>query len=196
MSNIIYILVNESIPDLVKIGRTNGSIERRVKELDNTSVPLPFQCFYAAEVNDAVLVESRMHKIFSDKRLRGNREFFRLDPNQVVQAIKLAAIKEITPIADVINELSDKKALERYSNIEARKGRVTFKDIKVPDGAILNFVRDESITCIVEDEDSNRVVLEGERFSLSAAALKVLCNMGIIGVQLEEVIIGNMKKRH
>jgi len=38
MNNIIYILVNESMPDLVKIGRTNRSIEQRIKELDNTSV--------------------------------------------------------------------------------------------------------------------------------------------------------------
>jgi len=178
MNNIIYILVNESMPDLVKIGRTNRSIEQRIKELDNTSVPLPFQCFYAAEVINAALVESRVHKIFSDKRLRGNREFFRVDPDQAVQAIKLAEIREVTPKRDVINELSDKNALEQYSNVEERKARLTFKGMEVPNNAILSFVRDESITCIVIDENSNQVTLEGERTSLSAAALKVLHNMG------------------
>tara|TARA_B110000503_G_scaffold5959_1_gene8187 strand:+ start:877 stop:1506 length:630 start_codon:yes stop_codon:yes gene_type:complete len=179
MNNIIYILLNESMPDLVKIGRTNRTIEQRIKELDNTSVPLPFQCFYAAEVNNAELVERRIHKVFSDKRLRGSREFFRLAPDQAVQAIKLAEIREITPKGDVIDELSDKDALEKYGSIEERKAkRLTFKGMEVPNNAILSFVRDENITCIVADENSNQVILDGESFSLSAAALKVLRNMG------------------
>jgi hypothetical protein len=181
MSNIIYILINESMPDLVKIGRTDRTIEQRIKGLDNTSVPLPFQCFYAAEVNNAELVERRIHKVFLDKRLRGSREFFRLDPDQAVQAIKLAEIStiEVTPKGDVIDELSDKNALEQYSNIEERKARrLTFKGMEVPNNAILSFVRDENIKCIVADENSNQVILEGERFSLSAAALKVLRNIG------------------
>jgi len=39
---LVYLLSNESIPGWVKIGRTNA-IERRLKELYNTSVPLPFR---------------------------------------------------------------------------------------------------------------------------------------------------------
>lgn len=45
------------MPDLVKIGHTNKDIEKRIKEQGNTSTPLPFQCFYAAEVRDARIVE-------------------------------------------------------------------------------------------------------------------------------------------
>jgi hypothetical protein len=40
---------------------------------------LPFQCFYAAEVGNSALVEGKLHRIFSDKRIRSNREFFRAD---------------------------------------------------------------------------------------------------------------------
>jgi hypothetical protein len=47
MPEIVYVLTNEA---MVKIGRTTTSVEQRIKELDNTSLPLPFQCFYAAEV--------------------------------------------------------------------------------------------------------------------------------------------------
>jgi hypothetical protein len=39
---IVYLLSNDSIPGWVKIGRTNA-IDRRLKELYNTSVPLPFK---------------------------------------------------------------------------------------------------------------------------------------------------------
>ena len=177
-SNIIYVLVNEAMPDIVKIGRTRNCIEARIRSLDNTSVPLPFQCFYAAEVSDSVIVESRIHKIFSDKRVRNNREFFRVSPSQVVQAIKLAEIQEITPRIDVITELSDRNALELYGNAEEKRGRVTFKDLQIPSGAVLSFVRDESITCVVANNNFNRVIIEEEELSLSAAALKVLHNMG------------------
>ena len=177
-SNIIYVLVNEAMPDIVKIGRTRNCIEARIRSLDNTSVPLPFQCFYAAEVSDSVIVESRIHKIFSDKRVRNNREFFRVSPSQVVQAIKLAEIQEITPRIDVITELSDRNALELYGNAEEKRGRVTFKGLQIPSGAILSFVRDESITCVVANNNFNRVIIEEEELSLSAAALKILHNMG------------------
>ena len=75
MNNIIYILVNESMPDLVKIGRTNRSIEQRIKELDNTSVPLPFQCFYAAEVSNAALVKVECIKYFQIKDYEETESF-------------------------------------------------------------------------------------------------------------------------
>ncbi len=48
----VYILTNESMPDIIKIGITDN-LSRRLRDLDNTSTPLPFECFYALEVEDA-----------------------------------------------------------------------------------------------------------------------------------------------
>jgi hypothetical protein len=53
MPEIVYFLTNEAMEGMVKIGRTTTSVEQRIRELDNTSMPLPFQCFYAAEVGDS-----------------------------------------------------------------------------------------------------------------------------------------------
>jgi hypothetical protein len=50
MAEIIYVLMNEAMDGLVKIGRTTTSVEQRIREFDNTSVRLPFQCCYASEV--------------------------------------------------------------------------------------------------------------------------------------------------
>jgi hypothetical protein len=55
MSEIVYILTNEAMEGIVKIGRTTTSVEQRIRELDNTSMPLPFQCFYAGEVVNPAL---------------------------------------------------------------------------------------------------------------------------------------------
>ena len=41
MSKIVYILTNQSMPDTIKVGITDN-LDRRVRELDNTSTPLPF----------------------------------------------------------------------------------------------------------------------------------------------------------
>ena len=40
---IVYVLVNEAFDSYVKIGKTIN-LEQRLKQLDNTSVPLPFRC--------------------------------------------------------------------------------------------------------------------------------------------------------
>ena len=40
------------MPETIKIGITDN-LERRIKELDNTSTPLPLECFYAVEVQEA-----------------------------------------------------------------------------------------------------------------------------------------------
>ena len=50
---IVYILSNPSFPDWYKIGVTND-LDARVKKLSqSTSIPLPFECFFACEVSDA-----------------------------------------------------------------------------------------------------------------------------------------------
>ena len=57
MSKIVYILINQSMPDTIKIGITDN-LERRMKR-DNTSTPLPFECYYAVEVQDAKVIEKK-----------------------------------------------------------------------------------------------------------------------------------------
>ncbi|MCB1327881.1 MAG: hypothetical protein KDK35_21820, partial [Leptospiraceae bacterium] len=44
--------------------------------------------------------------------------------------------------------------------------------------SILYFSKNNSITSIVEDANSNRIIFDGKKMSLSAAALKVLKNIG------------------
>ena len=40
---IVYILTNEAMPGYVKIGRTDGDLAGRVRQLNSTGVPLPFR---------------------------------------------------------------------------------------------------------------------------------------------------------
>jgi hypothetical protein len=176
MSEIVYVLINESMEGLVKIGRTTTSVEQRFKELDNTSLPLPFQCFYAGEVANSSIVENKLHKIFADKRIRNNREFFRIDANQVKEAIQLAEIKEVTPKVDVVVDAEDVQALKKAVANEERRSRLRFTELDIPAGSILLFTKDKSITCTVVTD--GKVNFEGAVMSPSSAALISVKRLG------------------
>lgn len=176
MAEIVYILTNEAMEGLVKIGRTTTSVEQRIKELDNTSVPLPFQCFYAGEVKDSAFVESHLHQAFSDKRVRSNREFFRIDPNQVKAAIQIADPTDVTPRIDIVVDASDVQALKKAAANEERRSRLRFTELGVPVGAVLTFTKDPAYTCTVVSD--GKVNFESEVLSPSAAALKVVRKLG------------------
>ena len=112
---IVYILVNSEMPDLVKIGRTLD-IEQRMRELSRPSgVPIAFQCFYAREVEAAEIVENNLHDAFKDARINSKKEFFRIDPERVLSALKLAPGKNVTPPEEVVDTQEELEALERQT---------------------------------------------------------------------------------
>lgn len=176
MTEIVYVLINEAIEGLVKIGRTTTSVEQRIKELDNTSVPLPFQCFFAGEVVDSAYVEAHLHKVFADKRVRNNREFFRVDPNQVRAAIMIASPRDVTPRTDVVVDVSDVQALQKAAVAQDRRSRLKFSELNIPFGATLVFVKDEALICTVVA--NGEVDFQNQVMSPSKAALLAIQRMG------------------
>jgi hypothetical protein len=173
MEQIVYILINEAMPNLIKVGKTSN-LEQRIRSLDTTGVPLPFECFYAARVNDAAFVEKQLHDAFMDNRLRKNREFFEIAPDRLVSALKLAEIEEVTPGVDYVDSDDDQKALDKA---RSRRSAFNFEMVKVPVGALLKFIRDETVIC--EVVDAKRVNFCGEITSLSSAAQMALQNVGL-----------------
>ena len=172
---IIYILTNQSMPDTIKIGITDN-LERRIKELDNTSSPLPFECYYAVEVEDASKIEKKIHEGFDDKRIRHNREFFYTTPEQAKSILEIAEVmggKNVTPKHDIVETEQDKQALDKSRKI---RKRFNFEMINIQPGTILNFVKDTTITCEVHDD--RKVKFRDKITSLSDAADIVLREMG------------------
>ena len=86
---IVYILTNAAMPGFIKIGLTQqDDVSLRVKGLDNTSLPLPFECYFSARVPDCRKLERTLHFVFGEKRDRLNREFFTASPD-LAKAIKV-----------------------------------------------------------------------------------------------------------
>jgi len=169
---IVYVLSNPAFDNYVKIGRTID-LEQRLKQLDNTSVPLPFRCVFAIEVDDEIAVEKLVHQAFADVRVRSSREFFEIDAQRVIAALKLTKGKDVTPKSDIAEDAESIAALER--TVGKRK-TYTFNDAEVVVGDMLTYSKDESITAkVVADK---KIEFEGEVVSLSKAALILLHREG------------------
>lgn len=163
------------MPEIIKIGITDN-LEQRIRQLDNTSIPLPFECFYAVEVTDASSIEKKIHQGLDDYRIRSNREFFNTSPDKAKSLLKIAEImggKDVTPVGDIVETVQDKQALDK-----ARKARSRFNFgmIDVQPGTILYFKKDDSITCKVIDD--TQVMFRDEEMSLSGSASIVIQELG------------------
>jgi len=174
MAEIVYVLTNEAMPGLVKIGLTNNdTVEARLTQLSShTGVPIPFECYFAANVKDAAKLEKTLHLLFAESRINPKREFFRIDPEKVVLAIGIGEFEEITAGGAAV-EAEENEALEK---IKARRPRIKLEALGIKPGDTLTFSRDENVTAIVVE--GGKVNFEGEVTSPSAAALKALHRMG------------------
>jgi len=172
---IVYILTNESMPEIIKVGITEN-LERRIKELDNTSTPLPFECYYAVEVDNASTIEKKMHQGLDVYRVRQNREFFSISPEKAKSFLEIAEImggRNVTPTTEIVNEVQDSQAL---SNAKKIRERFNFKIINIEPGTILEFIKDRTITCEVVDD--TKVRFRDEVVSLTRSALTIIQEMG------------------
>ncbi|MBT4936815.1 GIY-YIG nuclease family protein [Candidatus Peregrinibacteria bacterium] len=175
MKGIVYILTNDAMPDQIKIGLTTNSVEQRIRELDNTSLPLPFRAHFAIEFADCQKIEKLLHTAFDHFRTRKNREFFEMEPEQAVAVLnQLSTIvsgEEIKLSNEAIDETG--KVLE---NKKPRSQTFNFEIYKIPVGSILTFSKDENETCEVIYE--KKVKYDEKEYSLSALALELLHKMG------------------
>jgi hypothetical protein len=173
MSEIIYVLTNEAMPGYVKIGKTGTNLEQRIRDLSSsTSVPMPFTPYYACTVANATFVERQLHDAFGDNRVNPKREFFAINPERVVAALKLAQIEDITPGHDIVDSPEDQRALDEARE---RRSRFNFDMVNIPLGAELHFSRNDAIRArVIGRTGSESIEFNGKPTSLSVAAQEVL----------------------
>lgn len=86
----IYVLVNSSIPGLMKVGRTTRPPAARAVELSAaTGVATPFVLAFEQPVADCVCAERLAHAELDRRGLRvaPNREFFRGSPAEIIRVV-------------------------------------------------------------------------------------------------------------
>ena len=121
MPNIVYALTNPAMPGMVKIGMTNkDDVQRRMNELYDTGVPLPFECVIAKQIEgrEAAEIENALHIAFGPNRVNDSREFFGIEPEQVAILLQVMPGEDVTPRAvQQESELApaDRDAVQRWS---------------------------------------------------------------------------------
>lgn len=191
-NGIVYVLKNESMQGYIKIGYTNGSLKERVRQLQSSGVPAPFNVCYACEVNNAQKEEAWVHKIFEDSRPRIDREFFvNISPESVRIALERVAIKDVTP-KTLFNFTGKEKKIFEQSN--KRKANFDFKKYDIPLGSELFFRDSKAIVA-----KNNKVEFNNKIISHSEAAKKVLnVNYGVNGSlywRFEDETLDERRKR-
>lgn len=169
---IIYVLTNEAMPNMIKIGKTSGDgVERRVAELSRaTGVPLRFRVAIARRVHDAGLIERALHVAFGPDRVNPAREFFQIDVHRVVQLIKSYPGVDITPQAEAAAEREMERvepgAVKAEAAYSRRRPPLNFLEMGIPVGGLLAHVETEDM---VEVIGPRRVRFRGQEVSLTQA---------------------------
>jgi len=155
---IVYVLENPAMPGLVKIGKTSRStMKERLNELYTTSVPVPFDCVYAARVGDQVEVEKAIHDAFGPYRVNPKREFFEIDSYQAIAILRLIAKDDVTPEIQVEAGKVDVDSHAGSENLKSRGPRMNFEEMNILEGATLTFTRDNIEVVVISH---NQVKLE------------------------------------
>ena len=170
---IIYLLENEAFETpVVKIGRTGrtaNDLVTRIRAL-NTGVPLPFTCYRASLVQDAVESEKRLHQIFYPAKRHWRGEFYEVEPWRVVLVLEREEIQDMTSYAPALSK-EEVDAVDETEQGKERRARFTFAEVAVPVGARLTLVNSDT-RCEVANERTG-VLYEGQEYALSTLAARL-----------------------
>lgn len=136
----VYILTNPSFKeDWVKIGKSSRPVDVRSRELDNTSVPLPFEIFATMKTvkyNEAEKLVHRYIERFTNLRIRNNREFFNVKPEEALNIFYDVAMllddaeikvckKRKNPILPSQNDSTSPDVKDKEITVEDLAGKIT-----------------------------------------------------------------------
>jgi hypothetical protein len=75
----VYVLSNESMPGIVKIGMTTRDPDVRLREINSATGVLPFVIEAVIASRNAKWTEREVHERLAARRVNKNREFFRIE---------------------------------------------------------------------------------------------------------------------
>jgi hypothetical protein len=150
----LYIITNISMPDICKVGITNN-IDRRLKDLNKTSLPTRFQIYETFKLENAEILEQTILQHFAENRINKKREFLKIHPER---------------ICDFIQENKNIK-IKKDENVMSKFGKM-----KINKGEVLKFKEGEKIyqNIIAKVGEGNNIIYQGNKTSLSKSAQKIL----------------------
>lgn len=182
----VYVLTNDYMPGLVKIGETGRDDYRdRLKDLYRTGVPVPFKAVHASKVKkeDTRKIEHALHVAFDPDRVNPRREFFHMSPDRAIAILKIVEIEDVTDYTNVIlRENLDPSELEAQTRATVEREReerelkkkrplLNYFDLGILEGERLSWKDNQDIYVTVSGE--RKVIYEGEEYYLTAVTQKL-----------------------
>ena len=132
----IYILSNDAMPDLLKVGMTSKEPDERARELSTTGVPSAFrvEAFWEVPNNEVSRTERRIHSEFRQYRFKSNREFFSVSTDKAK-----AIIDGFFRQRDEADKRIEQKEARRRQAEQDKRDRI--KRIKALEGVCIQFVK-------------------------------------------------------
>lgn len=180
----VYILTNPSFPEYVKIGYADD-VKSRLAQLNRSEcIPFAFRVYATYEVNSR-LSDKKIHEIIdklnpdlraieSFEGKKRTREFYAMSPEDAYGLLKsIAEINGLEKNLKLWGMNEKEKEAEELAEVitkeHVEKGEVfSFTKCKIPVGAILEYVRDNSITCTVVDD--RKIKYNGEVMYMTTLA--------------------------
>lgn len=121
----VYVLANESMPGIYKIGMTQSTPEKRAKDISaSTGVPTPFIVISRFRSSNPWAHEQQVHQMLSRYRVNQGREFFKttidvIDEvcSQVIPFGNALCVEELTEVFNLVS-LSNFIAPDPYIALE------------------------------------------------------------------------------
>lgn len=170
----VYILTNPSFrEDWVKIGKTTN-MEKRLKTLNTTALPLPFKVYATIKTSKYEELEKIIHKQIdrlTDLRINQSREFFNVHPAQALDIF----LDQATALDDaIVTKYENGKPRQIYPVLEKSKEEKEKKPQRPPfDFSMVGLnvgdkVIFDALNLEVKVAGNNKVEYEGRLWSLSA----------------------------
>lgn len=171
-SGYVYILTNPAFKeDWVKIGKTSGSVEKRMDELFTTALPTRFELYAWCKTTKYNSLEKQAHHILdklTDFRIADNREFFQLVPSEALEVLRELA----STIDDAEFYVPSEEKGNSQKNTPAPPFR--FSMVRLKPGAELVFEPTGTRVKVVEDKSDNKIIYEGAKYTLSGFCKKFM----------------------
>ena len=170
----VYILTNPSFrEDWVKIGKSTN-MEKRLKTLNTTALPLPFKVYATIKTSKYEELEKIIHKQIdrlTDLRINQSREFFNVHPAQALDIF----LDQATALDDaIVTKYENGKPRQMYPVLEKAKEEKEKKPQRPPfDFSMVGLnvgdkVIFDALNIEVKVAGRNKVEYEGRLWSLSA----------------------------
>jgi hypothetical protein len=137
----IYILSNESMPGLLKVGLTENSVRQRIRELSgSTGVPTEFKVerFFEIDARCLLQVEQTIHRDLKDSGFHHQKEFFRLSITQCTNVaeeviLRITGIRSPDLVGLAERRLKAKAAREKWEaeELARRQSLVREANLKI-----------------------------------------------------------------